>query len=330
MSTQPGKLAVVLSGGGSKGAFQVGLLDELILQRKVKVDIFAGVSTGAIQALGGAQDDIAKLRDVWLGIRKNSDVYTKRFGGIVGGVIAGADSLYDAKPIREKIRAFADEARLRASGKNLLVGAVSLTTAEFKVIDETTPNIADWVYASAAVPVSFQPLKLRSAAGVEKWVDGGVRNITPLDEVMALRPRAILVVLASPLLREQPEKADYSNLVEIGLRSAGILTSEVFENDVKNAALINDLLQARDAQRALLSQSGLDPATATRIMAPLEEQLFKYKFVPILLIAPKLQFSKSLEFDPAKIRLAMDAGRQAVGENWPAIERLIATSPAIA
>ena len=47
-------LAIVLSGGGAKGAFQVGVLDELIVRRGVKVDVFAGVSTGAIQALGGA------------------------------------------------------------------------------------------------------------------------------------------------------------------------------------------------------------------------------------------------------------------------------------
>ncbi len=44
----PNQLAVVLSGGGAKGAFQVGVLDELISNRGVRVDIFAGVSTGAI------------------------------------------------------------------------------------------------------------------------------------------------------------------------------------------------------------------------------------------------------------------------------------------
>ena len=37
----PDELAVVLSGGGAKGAFQVGVLDELITVRKVKIDISA-------------------------------------------------------------------------------------------------------------------------------------------------------------------------------------------------------------------------------------------------------------------------------------------------
>ena len=54
----PGELAVVLSGGGAKGAFQVGVLDELVVNRGVKIDIAVGTSTGAIQALAVGQDDI--------------------------------------------------------------------------------------------------------------------------------------------------------------------------------------------------------------------------------------------------------------------------------
>ncbi len=49
-----GGLAIVLSGGGAKGAFQVGVVHELVVNRGVRLDIVAGVSTGAIQALGVA------------------------------------------------------------------------------------------------------------------------------------------------------------------------------------------------------------------------------------------------------------------------------------
>lgn len=321
-------LALVLSGGGSKGAFQVGFMEELILNRGINVGIFGGVSTGAIQALGGAQGEVVRLRDIWLDIKGPRDIYRKRFGGIIGGVIGGADSLNDAAPIRAKIKAFADPAKLATSGKRLVVGAVSLTTGAFRVIDQTAPDIADWVYASAAVPVAFQPLKLRDAAGkTKKWVDGGVRNITPLDAVMELGPRGIIVVLASPLV-DETGNGDYSNLLEIGMRSAGILTNEVFVNDVRNAELINDLLRARSKQRERLVAAGLDAAAIERIMLPFDEVTARYRFVPVVLIAPTQRFSKSLEFDPAKIRTAMAAGRQAVADNWADIEPLI--GPAIA
>ena len=63
-----GKLAIVLSGGGAKGAFQVGVLDALITKHGVKPDIVVGTSTGAIQALGVAQNDMPELLDIWLGL----------------------------------------------------------------------------------------------------------------------------------------------------------------------------------------------------------------------------------------------------------------------
>ena len=82
------KLAIVLSGGGAKGAFQVGVLDALITTHGVKPAIAVGTSTGAIQALGVAQDDIAGLLKVWTGIKGNSDIYTDR-SGLLGTVIFG-------------------------------------------------------------------------------------------------------------------------------------------------------------------------------------------------------------------------------------------------
>ena len=51
-----GALALVLSGGGSKGAFQVGFMEELILNRGVDIGIFGGVSTGSIQAGAGPRE----------------------------------------------------------------------------------------------------------------------------------------------------------------------------------------------------------------------------------------------------------------------------------
>ena len=66
-----GDLAIVLSGGGATGAFQGGVLDELIVNRGVKVDIAVGTSTGSIQALAVAQDDIPRLLQFWTSLRRN-------------------------------------------------------------------------------------------------------------------------------------------------------------------------------------------------------------------------------------------------------------------
>ncbi|QMW24024.1 patatin-like phospholipase family protein [Sandaracinobacteroides saxicola] len=316
-------IAVVLSGGGAKGAFQVGVLDELISARKVAIDIFAGVSTGAIQALGGAQDDMPGLLDAWLGLRGNEDVYRPKPLGIIGGLL-GASSLYDPAPIRARIRRFADPAKLAATGKKLLLGVVNLQSGAFRSIHENTPNIADWVYASSAQPPFFPPLTTRDAAGAqEQWVDGGVRNVTPLSAALDWNPRAVIVVMASPLAAAAPVTRQYDSLVSIALRSVGILTSEVVANDIGQAALINALIAARGKQAAALAKSGITGTAAAAILAPLDAQLSTYRFAPIHIIAPAAEISDTLEFDPAKIRAGIAAGRKAVADDWPALSALI-------
>ena len=318
-----GELAIVLSGGGAKGAFQVGVLDELIVRRGVRVDIFAGVSTGAIQALGGAQDDVPGLVEAWLSLRSNRDVYREKPLGIVGGLL-GANSLYDPSPIRARIRAFADEDRLRAGGRKLLLGVVSLTSGEFRTIDETVPGIANWVYASSAMPVFFPPLRTRATdEREEQWVDGGVRNVTPLAAALDRNPRSVLVVLASPAKPGAARHRNYPNLVSIALRSVGILQSEVVANDTAQAGLVNDLLAARAAQAQALAAAGVSGAAAAAVLAPIDAKLAEYRFAPIRIIAPDREFSDTLEFDPAKIRAAIDAGRRAVADGWDDLARFV-------
>lgn len=316
-----GGLAVVLSGGGAKGAFQVGVLDELITRRGVKFDVFAGVSTGAIQALGGAMNDMPGLLNEWLSIRGNGDIYKKRPLGAVGAAF-GADSIYDAAPIKAKIKAFANPAKLRSARRKLLVGVVNLATGEYLDIDEKNPDIGDWVYASSAQPPFFQPLKTRSATGVnEQWVDGGVRNVTPLSSAMHQMPRALLVVLASPQKPVPVPGKTYDNLIEIALRSVGIQTSEISGNDIGNAMLINDLIAAREAQFHKLTDLGLSSANVALALKPLDDQLSRYRFAPIRIIAPDPGFADAdtLEFNPGKIQAAIEAGRQAASTQWPSL-----------
>jgi NTE family protein len=317
------KLALVLSGGGAKGAFQVGVLDELITNRGIKADIVVGTSTGALQALGVAQDDVPGMLAQWLAIRKDSDVYKKRLLGALGGFLGG-DAIYNAKPLRQTLERFADEAKLRASGIRLRVGVCNLGTGTFRAVDEQTPRIQDWVYASCAMPVFFDPLETTDANGVkEQWVDGGVRDVTPLGTALDLGAGAVLVIRASPRPQPGPVRT-FPDLIKIGLRAVDILQSEVSANDTATADLINDLIAARAAQAAALTGAGVGPAQAALILKPFDDRIAKYHFAPIHVIEPDREFSETLEFDPAKIRTAIAAGRLAAADHFAAIQALIA------
>src|SRR5207248_10233941 len=134
---------------------------------------------------------------------------------------------------------------------------------EFRVVAENASNLADWVYASCAMPFVFPPQDSRDALGNdEQWVDGGVRDVTPLDTALNERPRAVLVVRASAPAAPKAPKS-YGSLVSIGLRAVDILQNEVSINDLKNVSLINQPMNSRD--RLHLAPTALnltDPKTA--------------------------------------------------------------------
>lgn len=312
------KLAVVLSGGGAKGAFQVGVLDALINDHKVRPAIAVGTSTGSIQALGVAQDDIGGLKDVWLGITGNRDIFRER-GDILTSVLFGGKALYNTAPLRKLLQDFADPAKLAASDVDLRLGVASLQSGEFRTIDKSVPDIHNWVYASCAMPVFFDPLETSDR---QQWVDGGVRDVTPLGAALELNPTGVLVIRASPV-NKSIKTTPFGGLIPIGLRAVDILQSEVSQNDLANTSLINDMLAARDEMFRLLQKTGTPASEANRLLLPFDRQLAKYRFAQVRVIEPEESFSDTLEFDPAKIRRAIAAGRAAVERNLEALQPLL-------
>lgn len=311
------RLAIVLSGGGAKGAFQVGVLDELINQRGIRPSIVVGTSTGAIQALGVAQLDVTGLLDVWLSLKGNGDIYKERSGTLLSALF-GEKAVYDAAPLKRLLKSFAKPDRLATSGIDMRLGVVSLQSGEFRTIDKNVPDIHNWVYASCAMPTFFDPLQ---TSDKQQWVDGGVRDVTPLGSALELNPSGVLVVRASPASNPATTK-NFKGLVPIGLRSVALLQSEVSRNDVANTALINDMLAVRDQTFTALEAAGISGPTAARILRNLDLQLSKYRFAQVRVLEPQEEFSDTLEFDPAKIRRAIDAGRAIVESQWPTIAPL--------
>ena len=317
-----GGLGLALSGGGAKGAFQVGVIDELVTQRGIDFSVIGGTSTGAIQGLGVAQDTVSELLDIWSSLKKNEDIYYERAFGLAGFLI-GEDAMYDTRPLRKLLKGFADEEKLASTGKKLRLGVVNLQSGEFKTIDEGTPDIHEWVYGSCAMPVYFDPLTTYEPHGGQtQWVDGGVRDVTPLGAVLEAKPSAVLAVRASPSIKA-PKDEFFPNLYKIALRCAGIQTSEVEVNDTKVAIWINDLLVAREQQRTFLLSEGMSEDMIAEVMRPINDSLGKYCLSPIMVLEPDEEVSDTLEFNQKTIQSAIDKGRKAVDDNWPALDRLL-------
>ena len=309
-----GGLGLALSGGGAKGAFQVGVLDELIRVKKVSFETVVGTSTGAIQAASVAQDDIPKLVKFWTSITGPRDIYRGR-GGQLWAVITGKNSIYSTGPLRKLLNDAYSDDDIRATGKKLRIAVVNITTGDLQIVGENADNIADWVYASSAQPPFFPPFETRNAQNLkEQWVDGGVRDVTPYNAAIKERPRAILVVRAeAPLAKTHKE---YDSILDIGLRSIELLIREVADNDIGNIELINNLLRAEIKQRQELVDMGLTPDQVARAMAPIEAEINRFNLIPTKVIEPERDLYDTLEFVPELIAQNIEIGREAVRSRW--------------
>ncbi len=170
---EPSISALVLSGGGARGAYQAGVLAGLaehgfIGTNAAHFDVLVGSSAGSINAttLASRADDmhagIARLQEVWCGLHAEQVYRTDiaalgrtglrwawdlTFGGATGHV--GGKSLLDTAPLAallrkqipfERIATNIAEGRLRA----LAVIATDLHTSNGVVFLQAAPGFAGW------------------------------------------------------------------------------------------------------------------------------------------------------------------------------------------
>ena len=316
--------ALVMSGGGAKGAFQAGATETLVRERHMDFQVVAGVSAGALNALILAQGkgpaglgvQVQELRQLWMGIHSDDDIYRKRFLGSILGFVT-QNSIDDPSPLREKIERLGRIEDLRASSREFRIGVSWLETGEYECIDQHHESLHDCTLASSSMPVLFPPVRIGDRSGV----DGGVRNVTPLDNAFgALKqlsraapsePLEMYVLLASPLSIPE-ETGPWNTGLKIGKRALSMLLNEIYQEDLRYALAINDAVRSYVEMRKRLEET-LGAPMAQRILAGLEFPFAppKYQYVRILAVVPDREFSDALEFDPQKIRQAFDAGRVA-------------------
>src|SRR5438067_6165965 len=160
--------ALVLSGGGAKGSWQVGACQHLIVERGLWFDVIAGVSAGAVNAatLAQARDqdelaaEVEHLRSVWLGLRGSHDIYRRRWLGALGTVLARRTSLYNAAPLRAILAGHIDPARVAGSPIRLRIGYVDLLSGRYRTAGNEHPTLVDAVLASCALLLTFPTVAL--------------------------------------------------------------------------------------------------------------------------------------------------------------------------
>lgn len=260
--------ALVCSGGGSKGAFQVGALDYLMIDLKREYDIYCGVSVGAMNAAylsqfpAGKLEGIRSLKQLWMNL-ETSDVYKRwcPFGKLHA---LWKKSVYNSKPVKTLIRKNIHPSWLQTSGNMLRIGAVSLKTGEYRVFTEKDPQIVKGVIASSALPGLLSPAKIDG----ELWVDGGIRNITPIGAAIDAGADEIDVIMCQNSDSPRGTKED-AKTIEIALKSVDIMLHEIMENDLRIAHLINEQVKNGNSDKRYIKFNIIRP-TAGLTKDPLD------------------------------------------------------------
>lgn len=196
---------LVLSGGGAKGVYHIGVWRAL-KELGIGVDAFIGASIGAIIAGLLSQGSDEALEEIGRTITIDSilalppelteDGELKLDRESIGAAKELFSSLVrnkglDTSPLRELLGSKLDESAVRKSGKDLGIVTINLSDLEPRevFIDEMPEgSLADYLMASAAFPGFEQPV-----IGGKKYVDGGMHDNIPYAMARKRGYRRIIV-----------------------------------------------------------------------------------------------------------------------------------------
>lgn len=231
------KRSLVLSGGGSRGAYQVGSLQALLGAGRTW-DTVHGISVGALNASWIAMHSKAEqpqsingLLDIWNNITTSDHIFTRwnPIKPINYLYSMWKGSLHSGQPLKNIVDKFLDRERIVSSGVKLTVGCVNLNTSEYTVIDGDNIAIKEFILASSHLPLVFEPMELYG----EKWVDGGIRHQIPIYEALKERPDEIDVILTSPIaVRDRMLPAtNLTSAPRVALRASEVMSDQIYLMD---------------------------------------------------------------------------------------------------
>ncbi len=186
--------ALVLAGGGTRGAVQIGML-QVLTEHGFVPDRIYGSSVGAVNGVVFAGDPtregVERMTEIWRGLTRD-DVYPQ--GRLHGPwlYLQQRDSVYPNSGLRKVIENGIDFERLEDALVPVEVVATSLTDGQERWF--TYGSAMDAVLASTAVPAIFPPVEIEG----ERFIDGGVVNNVPITRAIESGATRIVVLLCGP------------------------------------------------------------------------------------------------------------------------------------
>ncbi len=200
------KYALVLAGGGAKGAYQIGAW-KAFKELGIKFEAIIGVSVGALNGILLLQNKYKEAIELWNKIKledivnipinmpkNNIEIFSIDFFKNLKKLLLeiSRHKGLDSSPLYNIIKKYTDERNIRKS--KIDFGLVSYRITDFSPVvlfleDIPEGQLADYLLASASLP-GFKPAKI----GAHEFLDGGIYNNIPHKIIKSRGYRKIIVI----------------------------------------------------------------------------------------------------------------------------------------
>ena len=204
--------ALVISGGGSKGAFAGGIAQYLLEVEKQSYDLFLGTSTGSLLLSHLALGKVETIKKAFTHVNQSSIFSTNPFiinskngvnqikinhFNVLKNFIRGRKTFgesYNLRRLIEQQITIEDYDILKLSHKEVVVCVANLTgnRVEYKKLKECTySDFMDWIWISCNY-VPFMTLATKEDC---EYADGGLGCVIPIEKAITLGASHIDAIL---------------------------------------------------------------------------------------------------------------------------------------
>ena len=331
------KRAIVVSGGGSKGAYAVGVLDQFKKDKPhLKFNVFVGTSTGALMAPFLALDKFNDLVHIYQNTKTKEVLKEKD-----NKAVLKQSSLYSTTPLKKIIDKYLSDAEceklLRSRTKDIHILTVCLQTKKLTVFSnrqlpisksgiydcikmKSAQHLKRAMLASANQPIFMPPIKvnkdiLSGDKAQRQYIDGGLAEYAGIEMAMDAQADEIFTIFLSSK-EDQVSTKTYSKIFDMLGPTVGILTGNVGFHDLRIPRIQNTHLQYLKLTKDRLLSSGVSQSKIEEAFNfTLPQQEFELRKAPhvIHLIRPSEVLkagTNGLEFKPREMRKMFALGQK--------------------
>ncbi len=257
---------LVISGGGSRGAWGGGLAEALVEDSLNNYQSIVGTSAGSLLGPLIALEEFDRLREAYTSVN-DKDVFTVRPFKTKGPkrgqirplkafwrILLGKETLGNSKKLQKTIKKFYPEEsynRFRNNGKQHVSTVVNIThdKIEYKSSkDYSYEETVKWIWASANVPVFMSLYDASDEEGrMSTFVDGGVKEAVPLQKGIAISCEDAIDnvdVIVLHTLDPKEDNVESGSVLKVITRVIDLFLSEGRLNDLSAAKREEGVIQA--------------------------------------------------------------------------------------